>query len=425
MEQTLTSSPKDYSGKCIRCGSCMSVCPLYKVSLQETDVARGKMELIEWERTNPNFKQSDTFNELISRCLLCGACANSCPNKVPTKDCIQEIRQQLSQKNIEKIMLSSLKNIMTNEISGTFLRKSSSLFKHLIGRKLPDSSGMNLRFPISSISNREFIPEISTKSFTDIYSSKLKEKNKHEKRLLYFTGCGANYFFIETAMSLINILKKIDVIPYVPHDQLCCGLPFYASGDQKNAVSLAKKNIDIIDHYSPDVILTTCASCGSQIHQWEKILKDEPEYLIRAKEIALIHKDAMLFLLEGNNYEQIFSQISIESKEKKENLWYHHPCHLRFGKTQSPLPKKCFDYFPNTNVFYSDDLCCGNGGKFQLSHFDLSMKIFDQRIDDFISKEINSVLTPCTGCQLQFSEGILRHKNNASITHPITWLSLK
>ncbi|KPA17068.1 Fe-S oxidoreductase [Candidatus Magnetomorum sp. HK-1] len=423
MTQGLTTSPKNYSGTCIRCGSCMSVCPIYQVSLQETDVARGKMELLEWERSHPEFKESDIFNKIISRCLLCGACENSCPNKVPTKDCIQEVRQHLSQNTKEKIMLSSLKSLMKSKTSGTIFRKSGSFFQHLVGKKLPDSSGMHLRFPLRSMSNRKFIPEISSRSFANMYSSEYSEPKEQTKRIVYFTGCGANYLFIETARALMNVFEKYNIVPFVPQEQVCCGLPFYASGDQTNAIALAKKNIDVIDHLQPDVVLTTCASCGSHIHQWIDLLKNEPDYHIRAQKIAKQQKDAMIFLMEENSSEIFFSQISDNSKKIKANIWYHHPCHLRFGKTQSPLPKKWFDAFPHVNIIYSDDKCCGNGGKFQLSHFDLSMKIFDKRMDDFSPKDIHHVLTSCTGCQLQFSEGMLRHGMTAKVAHPLTWLA--
>ena len=415
MNQEFTNLSQDYSGKCIRCGACMSVCPVYEVSLEETDVARGKMALIEWGQTHPEFHSSDRFNTSISRCLLCGACAHSCPNKVETKSCIQKVRQICSNNPKETIMLSSLKMISDNSSLGQFFRKSASCFQQVMGKKLPESSGMHLRFPLTSITKRHFLPEIAANSFAKTYQQK---ESTSSPKIVYFTGCGANYLFIDTAKSFIQLLEKQNIFPFVPKEQVCCGLAFSASGDQASAKALAKKNIDCLDEISPDIVLTTCASCGSQIHQWPELLKDEPDYYPRAQRIAKHQKDALTFLMENKDF---LSGINLNNIN--ETIWYHHPCHLRFGKTQTLLPDSLFSRFQSTNVLYSNDRCCGNGGKFQISHFDLSMRIFDQRMDMFTKNDISHVLTPCTGCQLQFAEGMLRHGLNINVEHPLSWFN--
>ncbi|MBF0451921.1 MAG: (Fe-S)-binding protein [Candidatus Magnetomorum sp.] len=420
MTKELTILSKNYSGTCIRCGACMSVCPVYQVSLEETDVARGKMALIEWSQSHPEFSQSSRFRQLISRCLLCGACAQSCPNQVATHACIQQMRQGLSKSHKEKIMLSSLKTLSKKSSSSQFFRTSGSIFQRLMSKKLPETSGMHLRFPIASISHRQFLPKISVKSFTEAYS--IQHQEQPSKRIVYFTGCGANYFFVETAAALVKLLERKNIHPFVPKDQVCCGLPFFASGDQTNAIALARQNIDIIDQLSPDIVLTTCASCGAHIHQWADLFKDDPEYHCRAQKIARCQKDAMMFLLESFDRNDLIALKKSCEGPPKENVWYHHPCHQRFGKTQLPLPKKLFTPFSHANIHYSDSQCCGNGGKFQLSHFDLSMKIFDQRMEAFSNQKITHVLTPCTGCQLQFAEGMLRYDMDVTVEHPLCWL---
>ncbi|ETR70277.1 MAG: hypothetical protein OMM_03357 [Candidatus Magnetoglobus multicellularis str. Araruama] len=184
-----------------------------------------------------------------------------------------------------------------------------------------------------------------------------------------------------------------------------------------HAAALARQNIDTIDKLSPDIILTTCASCGAQIHRWPELLKHESDYDARARNIANSQKDATSFVLE-NCYpiEHLSSQCS------NENILYHHPCHMRWGETKASVPNELFEPFDKIKVNYSDSLCCGNGGKFQISHFDLSMNIFDQRLDLFAKYAINYVLTPCTGCQLQFCEGLLQKGISVPVLHPLAWL---
>jgi len=412
---TRDNHKKNNAGKCIRCGLCMSVCPVYQVSLNESDVARGKMALLEWEDEDANIKKASRFKESISRCLLCGACAEVCPNKVPTTDCILTVRQHIASNIKEKLVMSSINTLSKQTRSGQFFRKSSSILQKCVGKKISEDSGLHLRFPLSSMSHRKFIPKIHPIPYTGHYSTESKSPIK----IYYFTGCGANYIFNRTAQALTDILKKIHLTPYVPEKQMCCGLPFYASGDNQQASTLAKKNIDIIDEIAPDIVLTTCASCGAQIHQWQKILKNDPDYHARASKISSIHKDATAFLLEDN---PLTNNLLSQVHPVTENIWYHHPCHMRWGATQQPVPSKLFSSFERVNVTYSDNQCCGNGGKFQISHFDLSMKIFDQRIDFFKHQKIDRVLTSCTGCHLQFLEGIVQNDMNISVMHPLEWL---
>lgn len=406
----------NYAGKCIRCGLCMSVCPVYQITLEESDVARGKMALLEWQQNHNHITKSSRFKESISRCLLCGACANICPNQVTTKDCIQTVRQSIGSNVKEKIVMSSINTFSKQSRSGQIFRKSSSILQKCVGKKIQEQSGLKLRFPLSSIRGRKYIPEIHPVSFTSQYT--FKEQSSPLK-IMYFTGCGANYVFNQTAQALTEILRKMNQTLIAPENQLCCGLPFYAAGDNQKAEMLAKKNIDIINKISPDLILTTCASCGAQIHQWQKLLKNDPDYQSRAVTIANLHKDATAFVLEKKYIRKIFSS---QNKTIQENIWYHHPCHMRWGQTQLPIPKEMFSPFDRVNVVYSDNQCCGNGGKFQISHFNLSMKIFDRRMDLFRQQKIDHVLTSCTGCQLQFLEGLLQNDLSVSVMHPLAWL---
>lgn len=404
-----------YAGKCIRCGLCMSVCPVYQVSLDETDVARGKMALLEWEQSHADIKKSKRFQQAISRCLLCGACTNICPNQVTINDCIQTARQNVSLNVKEKLVMSSMYTFSSLSLSGYLFRKSGSILQKCVGKKIPELSGLNLRFPITSLSGRKFIPKINTEPFTNHYTFSPTSPQK----ILYFTGCGANYMFNQTALALTEILKQINHPAFVPENQMCCGLPFYAAGDNQKAATLARHNIDIIDKISPDIILTTCASCGAQIHQWKHLLKNDSDYGIRAKKIANLQKDATAFLLE-NNY--LKNSLPGRNSSMIEKIWYHHPCHMRWGETRIPVPKELFSPFDSVNVIYSDNQCCGNGGKFQISHFDLSMKIFEKRLDLFRQHKIDRVLTSCTGCQLQFSEGLLQSNISVSVMHPLEWI---
>jgi len=69
---------------CTLCGSCNSSCPVYDIELTEPYSPRGKINLIK-EFTAGHITASDKMQELISVCIICGYCQNSCSKGVDFK----------------------------------------------------------------------------------------------------------------------------------------------------------------------------------------------------------------------------------------------------------------------------------------------------------------------------------------------------
>src|SRR6056297_1261960 len=67
--------------RCSRCGICQSVCPLYNVTQNESDVARGKLMLIDGLMRS-FFDDPEGVWQRLDRCLLCGSCVANCPRGV-------------------------------------------------------------------------------------------------------------------------------------------------------------------------------------------------------------------------------------------------------------------------------------------------------------------------------------------------------
>jgi glycolate oxidase iron-sulfur subunit len=65
--------------KCILCGSCHAVCPVYAERLDEAEVARGRMALLQAVLSG-ELELTDRLNEILSTCIGCKACADSCPS---------------------------------------------------------------------------------------------------------------------------------------------------------------------------------------------------------------------------------------------------------------------------------------------------------------------------------------------------------
>ncbi|HSH13366.1 MAG TPA: (Fe-S)-binding protein, partial [Desulfurivibrionaceae bacterium] len=74
---------------CAKCGTCSTVCPVYRVTGLESDTARGKLHLLAKLAGSP---ASPAYREIFSRCLLCGACRHACPRGLDLPGLVAEAR---------------------------------------------------------------------------------------------------------------------------------------------------------------------------------------------------------------------------------------------------------------------------------------------------------------------------------------------
>ena len=100
-------------------------------------------------------------------------------------------------------------------------------------------------------------------------------------------------------------------------------------------------------------------------------------------------------------------------------LTFHDPCHLRRKQGIFEAPRKLLKNIPGVEFIETgnDNLCCGSGGSFNVSHYDLSKKIFQRRIKPIDEKKVDTVVTSCMGCMLQFLDGLYREGKGIRVKH--------
>ena len=90
------------AGKCIKCGFCMSVCPVYQENHLEGHVARGRNVLIRLAQAKKIPLETDYYRSL-DNCLMCGQCMSVCPVKVPSPAITIEARNQWAEEKGQPI----------------------------------------------------------------------------------------------------------------------------------------------------------------------------------------------------------------------------------------------------------------------------------------------------------------------------------
>jgi glycolate oxidase iron-sulfur subunit len=332
---------------------------------------------------------------------------------------------------------------MTSEgMDRHILIKGGSLLKKLFCKNVPASSGLHLRFPFSYFVQRSVIPQIASTPFLKGCPPKNKRAGGNI-RIGFFVGCGTNYLYPDIGYAVLEILNKAGISPCIPEYQGCCGLMAYTTGDQKEAIALAKHTIDLFSDKDLDYIITTCAGCGAHLKAFPELFDTETERR-QAEGFSKKVMDATSFLIDVMEYEKLAQSTGYRPQEDKGTsrlmlqggpppqkiskdppirVVYHEPCHLRIKQKVTDASPRFLRTIPSIEIatLPTPHQCCGHGGTFNLSNFSLSMEILDRKMSEIAQVNPDKIVTGCTGCLLQFQEGVRRIKTEKTIEvlHPL------
>ncbi|MCI5139468.1 MAG: (Fe-S)-binding protein, partial [Candidatus Electrothrix sp. AR1] len=237
---------------CAKCGACAVVCPVFRIDGREVLTARGKMHLL---TTALAEQPSATFEDLFSRCLLCGACEQVCPRQLPITDIISQARSTFSPfygpNGLKKAAACTA--LSHPELFDGLVKAGISLHRL---HALPALSGLRLKLGLL-----EERTGASQSKNNDTLSQEYQVEQPASS-LSYFTGCLARHIQPSIAEATQTLLSKSNLPPaQVPADQYCCGLAAWSAGKREQARELARKNIQAFSApaLADTPIITSCA----------------------------------------------------------------------------------------------------------------------------------------------------------------------
>ncbi|MDH5298529.1 MAG: (Fe-S)-binding protein [Desulfobulbaceae bacterium] len=372
---------------CAKCGACTVVCPVYQVTGQEFLTARGKIHLLE---RLPVANCSAAYADILSKCLLCGACVAVCPRQVDTPALVARARQELPLRMGEHPFLSLLaRKALAHPPLLTTLASIHSALDHL----LPAESGLRLRLGLTPPATRRFSEERSS-----------DPTPPGRAEVDYFSGCLARHLQPEISAATVQLTAfATGTPPLIPHDQACCGQAAFAAGSVEEAQALARRNIAA---FAGDQrpILTSCASCFSHLKTYPVLLADDPAWSGRARAFAERLREFASFFA---GIPDLAGRRS-PSRGAGQTVLHHDPCHLRFRHQLTAPPRQLLNAVAGLTLreLPHGPQCCGMGGLFHLAHPTLSRSIRDRLLDDFAACGADLVTTTCTGCLLQWQQGL-------------------
>ncbi len=385
----------DILAQCVRCGACQAHCPVYRETGREGSVARGKIVLAAAVLAG-EVELDDRLREEISLCLLCGSCVGKCPNRVPTDAIVASLRRRITG---EQGLSSIGKKVAALTGSKTLMKtllKGADLLAPLLFTKIPESSGLRLRFSPEMLKDRS-LPSLPERNlFARVPEFLQGEPNKPVVGI--FAGCGLTYLYPQIGELLVRLPHRLGYSVFFPKDQGCCGMPALSSGNGPLIDKLTHNNRQAFAAQQPSLILTGCASCHGMLSGQ-----------VAGRSANLFGVDCIdihQFLMENGVVEHL---AALPRQSLQTKVSYHDPCHLRsIGLTKEP--RQLLKALPQVEYVEMEDagLCCGLGGTFTAQHPELSRSIGDRKQQGLANSHAQLVASSCPGCLLQLQDIIDR-----------------
>ncbi|RYD03756.1 hypothetical protein N752_18585 [Desulforamulus aquiferis] len=140
--------------KCMKCGNCQAVCPIYKETKAEASVARGKIRLAE-AVLKGEIGYTPGIAKRFDLCLTCEACAANCPCGVKPIRLSWQLGRVSTTKGFAHSKKAAFTLLRHPKLFDLGLRMGGT-FQGLVFSK--KDKGMSPRFPIGIESRRSYLP---------------------------------------------------------------------------------------------------------------------------------------------------------------------------------------------------------------------------------------------------------------------------
>ncbi|HNU72476.1 MAG TPA: (Fe-S)-binding protein [Thermodesulfobacteriota bacterium] len=401
--------PEHEAGRCMKCGFCMSSCPVYAIDHIESHVARGRNVLV-LLGAQGDIIRNEAYRQSLSYCLVCGRCQATCPAKISSADITVQARSQMAHE-------AGLTGIQRFVYRGILKHRSRMAILLGLMARIPGMStkeGRPLRHLADAaalFSRGLSVPRLSKPFLGQRIARRTVPPPgvKIRGTVAVFPGCAFEFFFADAGKDIVATLAQAGFEVIYSSELTCCGLAIYCSGDDETARLMAQTNMDALGSF--DRIITGCATCSSALKKYGSWFCEEDPRHVQAVTFSRKVQDFSEFLVQEGFQPQPASQPDL--------VTYHDPCHLRWHQGVTAPPRKLLTSLERMMFVEMEgaDACCGLGGAFGMYHRDISLAIQVKKIDAIRKTRARIVATSCPGCMIQLMDGCRRHHLPVTVLH--------
>ena len=402
--------------KCVHCGFCLPVCPTYVLWGQEMDSPRGRIYLMKLAAEGATEMNSNWVSHFDS-CLGCMACMTACPSGVDYGKLIEATRAQIERNTqrspAEKRHRRFLFENFTRPERLKRLRLPLLVYQKSGLQAIVRGSGFLKLLPKEMQAMEALLPILGPDEVVAEVTPAVGAKRCRAGLLL---GCVQREFFPQVNAASARVLAAEGCEVVAPRAQPCCGALLVHAGEESAALDLAKKTIDAFESADVDAIVTNAAGCGSNVKEYGHLLRDDPEYVDRAKHFAAKCKDISEVL---NELEPRAPRYPLKLR-----VAFHDSCHLQHAQGVRSQPRALLAKIPDLQLAEIPEaaICCGSAGIYNLVQPDAANAIGDRKAQLIASLNADVVATGNPGCLLQLQASLARFGKHTNVVHTIQLL---
>jgi len=387
------SWPKVNADVCIRCATCMAVCPVSRVTPKFPGPKQAGPGAERFRRAG-----EPSVDEWIDLCIGCHLCDMVCSSGVK----ISELNLIAKAKYLDERGRPFRDWLLTHSY---LFGRIGSLFSPLINRLLENNQIKWLAESFLRIDRRRELPGYESQTFRQWFKN---HQTKGKKKIAYFYGCYTNTNEVDVGKATVQALEANGFEVTLPR-QRCCGIPMLGNGDFKGARKMGLYNVpSFLDTIrSGSDIIFSSTSCGYMMkYEYGRLLS-----IPKAEEVSYHLHDLFEFLRnlkESNGFNTNFKELPLK-------VGYFAPCHLRALGIGLPA-LEILRLVPGLKIDNIEADCCGMGGTFgfKKEKYEISQEIGRDLVEAIDRLKPEIILSDCEGCRMQ-----IRHLTGLKVLHPI------
>ena len=394
----MTDLMRDSLDHCVKCTICETYCPVSAV----TPLFPGPKSVgPQGERYRNGVPSPDSS---IDWCSSCGICSYVCPQDVKIAEINSQARAAMKQEHgipFRDRVLS--RTTLTGRLGTPFAPIANrALRSRVVRRVMQRTLGIHHNAPLPQFAGHTFRRWLLRRPVAT-----------GEQTIVYFHGCAANYYEVETGRMAVEVLEHNGFRVIAP-PQGCCGLPLQTNGLYDDARSYVRKLAAQLAPHAREGhdIVATSTSCGLMLkREAREILGVDDDDLAVVASRTVDICELLLDLHERGELRTDFQRVEM-------TVPYHAPCQLRGHGIGTPA-LDLMRLIPGIEVVESETMCCGVAGTYGLKaeKYEVAMQVGRDLFQMVRDMEPEVAVCDSETCRWQIS-----HATGVTSVHPVALL---
>lgn len=384
-----------------------TMCPSYMATRDEAHSTRGRANALRLAMTNqlePGALTGQRLHEVLDLCLECKACKSECPNGV-----------DMARLKSDALYMRYRKH--GTPIAARLFGAMGQGARRMAGRLAPLANWAQntwlMRHAMQRVlqfDRRRSLPRLTRQRLTTWFHKTRSGRSARHNDGPQIRDSQTVALFVDTFIECFEphigraAVEFLEACGYAVQlaDIGCCQRPAISKGMLENARKAGERTLRAIDAYRAAgvPVLAIEPSCASAlVDDLPDLIADEPLAQRVAGNVQLL--DAFLAA------ERRAGRLTVDFTAPFDRVVVHAHCHHKATFGQSAM-LSLFEAAGDVETVTLDAGCCGMAGSFGYDHYDLSMKIGEDRLFPAVRQygdQRTAIVATGTSCRHQLADG--------------------